>query len=112
MLYFNTMDNILTINFITPTEIMEAIAQRFKALRLHHNWTRVSLAERSGVNENTIKRFENSGQITMANLLRLAVAMDAQQEFLDLFPVPRVQSIAELEKQSHQRKRASTKKSK
>jgi len=104
------MDNLLTFIILSPTEIMETIAQRFKALRLHHNWTRVSLAERSGVNENTIKRFENSGQITMANLLRLAVAMDAQQEFLDLFPVPEVQSIAELEKQSHQRKRASSKK--
>ncbi len=96
------MDNILTFNILAPTEIMETIAQRFKTLRLHHNWTRVSLAERSGVNENTIKRFENSGQITMANLLKLSVAMDAQQEFLELFPVPQVQSIAELEKQSQQ----------
>jgi len=101
------MDNLLTIEILTPTEIMQAIAIRFKDLRLHHNWTRVSLAERSGINENTIKRFENSGQITMASLLRLAVAMDAQHEFLNLFPVPQVQSIADLEKQSHQRKRAS-----
>jgi len=107
------MDNLLPIEFLTLAEIMQAIAQRFKGLRLHHNWTRASLAARSGLNENTIKRFENSGQITMASLLRLAVAMDAQHEFLNLFPVPQVHSIAEMEKLSHQRKRASsTKKTK
>ena len=103
------MVNILPINLQTPKEMMDLIAHRFRQLRLHQNRTRAALAARAGINENTIKRFENTGQITLANLLRLALVMDAQQEFLNLFPQTQVQSIAALEKQAQHRQRARVK---
>ena len=84
------------------------VAQRCKRLRLDHfNWSRARLAAKSQVTESTIKRFENTGQITMENLIRLAMAMNAQQGLLALFPLPEKGSIAEVEQQSVKRQRAS-----
>ena len=82
-------------------------AQRFRRLRLDHfNWTRAYLAEQSGVTESTIKRFENTGQITMENLVLLAMALQAQQGILQLFPMPQSGSIADIEKRQLKRQRA------
>lgn len=91
-------------------DIMFAVAERFQRYRLDHlNWSRAHLAEKSGVTESTIKRFEKTGQITIENLLLLAVAMDAQEAFLQLFCLPEVKSIAQLEQHSHRRRRGTNK---
>lgn len=95
------MDNILPANLFSKKELMLYIAKRFRCLRLDHfQWSRAVLADKSGVAESTIKRFENTGQITLENLIALAMAMNAQQVLLELFPMPQVLSIAELEKRN------------
>ena len=63
------------------------------------------LADKSGVTESTIKRFEKSGQITLENLVKLAQAMDAADALLELFPLPQLRSLAEVEKRSKHRQR-------
>jgi transcriptional regulator with XRE-family HTH domain len=95
------MDNILPANLFSKKELMLHIAKRFRRLRLdHYQWSRAVLADKSGVADSTIKRFENTGQITLENLIALAMAMNAQQVMLELFPMPQVLSIAELEKRN------------
>lgn len=85
---------------------MQRIANQMRRLRLDHfNWSREALAEKSGVNAYTIKRFENTGQITLENLLLLAMALQASEPFMQLFAMPEIDSIAELEKRSHKRQR-------
>ncbi|MDH5326659.1 MAG: helix-turn-helix domain-containing protein [Gammaproteobacteria bacterium] len=100
------MDNILPVSMISHKELMQLLAQRFRRLRLDHfNWSRAYLADQSGVTEATIKRFENTGQITIENILLLAMAMQCQQDFLKLFPLPETGSIAELEQRAVRRQR-------
>jgi transcriptional regulator with XRE-family HTH domain len=55
----------------TPVEQLQAIARRFKELRLATNVRQADLASRSGVGIATIRRFEAGGNISVLNLARL-----------------------------------------
>ena len=55
----------------TPIEQLQAIASRFKKLRLEANVRQSDLATRSGVGIATIRRFEAGGNISLLNLARL-----------------------------------------
>ena len=71
-------------------------AARAKELRLAKGWRQVTLAERSGVSLASLRRFEESGRISLRNLLKLAFALNRLDDFDALFQ-PRASSIAELE---------------
>lgn len=69
-----------------PQEEIKAIAQRAKALRLQFKLSQEKLAERSGVSFGSIKRFENTGKISLESLLKIAFTLNAMREFSNLFP--------------------------
>ncbi len=96
----------LLIKFATPSEIADDIADRVRSRRLDRNWTQDMLAERSGVSLSTLRRFEQKGQISLERLLKLAVALDALDEFRELFRAPRVRTLDELEASEKERRRA------
>lgn len=58
---------------------------------------RKSLAARSGVTEATLKRFENSREISLKHLLMLAVVLGATEEFEALFSHKRFESLDEVQ---------------
>lgn len=53
--------------------------------RLHRNWSQETLARRAGVSHGTLKRFEQTGHIALASLLKLALALNALEELETLF---------------------------
>ena len=65
----------------TPQEVLEEVRQRFKARRLVSHLTREGLAKRSGVNINSLKRFEVTGQISFESLLKLSLVLDCLNDF-------------------------------
>lgn len=69
----------------TPPEICAELARRHKALRKSMKLSQSELAERSGVSLGSLKRFENSGQISLESLLKLANLMDRLKDFEKLF---------------------------
>jgi len=69
----------------SPRDIQEELKERFKRLRLDIGYTQEALAKRSGVSLGSLKRFEQSGEISLSNLLRLAVILDALEDFEKLF---------------------------
>jgi transcriptional regulator with XRE-family HTH domain len=81
----------------TPEDIARQLAERIKALRLHRNWKRATLAERSGVSEASVKRFERTGQISLENLLKLVFTLDRLEELATLFAPAPAASMQELE---------------
>ncbi|MEN8191039.1 MAG: helix-turn-helix transcriptional regulator [Thermodesulfobacteriota bacterium] len=83
---------------LTPPEAQLELAGRLKALRLAAGYKRVTLADRSGVSLGSLKRFEDSGEISLKNLLRLAHALGRLQEFAALFLPPEAGSLAQLKK--------------
>ena len=80
----------------TPEQVRQSLAARAKALRLAKGWKRTTLAERSGVSLASLRRFEESGRISLESLLDLAFALNRLDEFDLLLQPPRASSLAEL----------------
>lgn len=89
-----------------PGELGRQIAENARALRLARNLSRRSLAERSGVPEPTIKRFETTGRISLESLLLLAGALGVAGQLAGLFRVEHPASLDELRREARKRGRA------
>lgn len=75
------MDNRISMELKTPTDVQRELAARFKARRLALNLTQEGLAERSGVSWGSLKRFERTGLIALDALLKLALVLDCLGDF-------------------------------
>ena len=69
----------------TWTEINNNIAQKIVRLRKRKKITQKQLAARSGVSLGSLKRFEQSGEISLQSLTKIAIAIDVENELEDLF---------------------------
>ena len=69
----------------TWTEIKNNIAQKIVRLRKRKKITQKQLAARSGVSLGSLKRFEQSGEISLQSLTKIAIALDVENELEDLF---------------------------
>ncbi|HKV12854.1 MAG TPA: helix-turn-helix transcriptional regulator [Thermoanaerobaculia bacterium] len=81
----------------TPEQVSGTLAARVKELRLARGWKQSTLAQRSGVSLASLRRFEESGKVSLQNLLDLAFALNRLGDFDALFQGLRASSIAELE---------------
>ena len=69
----------------TWTEINNDIAQKIVRLGKRKKITQKQLALRSGVSLGSLKRFEQSGEISLQSLTKIAIALDVENELEDLF---------------------------
>lgn len=83
----------------TPEHVRKILADRLKALRLARGWKQDTLAKRSGVSLGSLRRFEETGKVSLENLLDLAFALNRLEDFTALFQAPPASSLAELEAQ-------------
>jgi transcriptional regulator with XRE-family HTH domain len=95
------MDTILTDNNFKPDEfnpvaIAKSICKQFKFKRLELNITQSELASKSGVSLGSIKRFETTAEISLKNLLMIALVVGSSDEFLQLFTRKNYKSIEEV----------------
>ncbi|MDD5030120.1 MAG: helix-turn-helix transcriptional regulator [Rhodoferax sp.] len=81
------------------------VAKRAKAMRLAQNLSQRSMAERSGVSQASLKRFEHTGEIAFASLLKVAVVLGCMDDFGALFAPRVVVSIDEIAKKRRVRGR-------
>lgn len=80
----------------TWTEINNDIAQKIVRLRKRKKITQKQLAARSGVSLGSLKRFEQSGEISLQSLTKIAIALDVENELEDLFNYVPFASIEEV----------------
>lgn len=94
-------------HFDDPAEIAKSMAERMKARRLELNLTRNGLAAKSGISFGSLKRFEDKFEISLSNLILLAIALNATEDFEALFGNVQYQTMDELlnHKTQKQRKR-------
>lgn len=64
-----------------PEDVGLDLRDRFRRRRLGVNLSQAGLAERSGVNLHSLRRFEKSGAISFEALLKLALALDVLDDF-------------------------------
>lgn len=81
----------------TPEQVSAGLAARARELRLAKGWKQVTLAERSGVSLASLRRFEESGRVSLRNLLKLAFALGRLDDFDAPLQKPRASSMAQLE---------------
>jgi len=81
----------------TTGEMAQTLAKRLKNLRLLRKWKRSTLAERSGVSEASLRRFEQTARVSLENFLKLLSALDRLDEMDELLQPPPVKSIDDLE---------------
>lgn len=91
------MGNMLSIELKSPQEILLGIGNSIRTLRLSKNWSRTTLSARSGVPESSIKRLELTGNIGLASLLEITLALDRADELQKLFQQIAIPSIRELD---------------
>jgi transcriptional regulator with XRE-family HTH domain len=68
-----------------PSDLLLEIAEKHKLLRKHAGYSQSELAERSGVSLGSIKRFEQTGLISLGSLLQLAAVLDRLADFDAVF---------------------------
>jgi transcriptional regulator with XRE-family HTH domain len=80
-----------------PTDVMQDIAQRHKALRKQAGYSQSELAKRSGVSLGSLKRFESTGQISLESLLMLVDVLNRLDDFdAILRPIENLDAIEKL----------------
>lgn len=80
----------------TWNEINNGIAERIVQLRKRKKITQKEIARRSGVSLGSVKRFEQSGEISLQSLTKIAIALGVDGELDTLFNEVPFASIEEV----------------
>lgn len=80
----------------TVDEINLKIAKRIRNIRKRKKISQSSLAEISNVSLGSIKRFENTGDISLYSLTKIAFALDCEDQMQKLFDNTEYKSIEEI----------------
>jgi transcriptional regulator with XRE-family HTH domain len=101
----------LSINILSSDELLDTIKANFKQRRLDEALTQEGLANKSGVSLGSVKRFEQTGQISLESLLKIALVLECLDEFKNLGKKETQQyhSIKELMESEKKRKRGKIK---
>jgi len=77
-------------------ELNQKLADRVRNIRRRRSISQQKLANISGVSYGSIKRFEQTGQISLLSLTRIAMALDIAGELRNLFTEVPYQDIQEV----------------
>lgn len=69
----------------TPLQVQLKLAESLRKIRKDKKVSQSELADKSGVSLGSIKRFERTGEISLASLLRLAHLFDRLDDFDAVF---------------------------
>ncbi len=59
-------------------------------------FSQVELSKRSGVSLGSVKRFESTGEISLTSLLKIAIALECEGDFNELFSRKNYRSLQEV----------------
>lgn len=88
--------NIIQLNVKSVSEVCREISSRVKQRRLELNLSQQGLASRSGVNIETYRKFERTGQIALMNLVKIGLALQSLDDFDILFSQEKYQNIEDV----------------
>lgn len=81
----NTFDIGDFVNTLTAQSVTAALTERVKKRRKEAKLTQKALAEKSGVSLSSLRRFETTGEIALASLLKIAGVLNCLSDFNKLF---------------------------
>ena len=77
--------NLLFLKQKTPTETARLLSGRIRDIRKRKKLSQIKLSEKSGVSLGSVKRFEQSGEISLLSLIKIAIALDISDQLECLF---------------------------
>lgn len=94
------MNNILDL-MKTPKDVNNDIVKRMRARRKEQKLTQAELTQaelsrRAGVSLGSLKRFEQTGNISLDSLIKIAFVLNCQEDFESLFAKKGYSSIQEV----------------
>ena len=97
----------ISINLITPQEMLKKVAAKARTKRLSLNLSQQTLSEKSGVSYGVLKKFEQTGQISLESLLKLALTLGSLSDFEQVFSLDKPEEASTLDElmKENQRKR-------
>ncbi len=103
------MNNRYDYSLVIPEQVSKDLAGRVRQLRLMRKWKQSTLAGHAGVSLASLRRFEQTGQISLQGMLRLSFALGQLSDYEGVLRPPPAESIAALEATAMvpQRKRGS-----
>ena len=81
---------------MTPKELGMEIAANLKKLRKQRKLSQRVLAEKAGISYGSMKRFEQTGEISLESLLKIAVVLGETAPFETIFKPAEIKSIQEI----------------
>ena len=82
--------------FKSPEQLNMDIAKRMRARRKEQKLSQVQLSRRSDVSLGTLKRFEQTGNISLSALIKISFALGCENDFDALFAKKGYSSIQEV----------------
>lgn len=79
-----------------PEEIAKDIALAEKKKRKKRKLTQAELSARAGISVGSLRRFEQTGEISFVSLLKIAVVLGEMNQFAELFTSREYASIQEV----------------
>ncbi len=80
----------------SPDEVNKNIAARMRQRRKEQHLSQTQLALRSNVSLGSLKRFEQTGEISLTSLVKIAFALGCEEDFDALFARKGYTSIQEV----------------
>lgn len=90
------MDGMTFFGAMAPVEIDKMIAERIRGIRKRRRISQKRLSEKSGVSLGSVKRFEQTGEISLLSLTKIAIALEIQEELERIFEDVPLLSIEEI----------------
>jgi transcriptional regulator with XRE-family HTH domain len=87
---------------LTVSAAQRLLADRVREARAGWRWKQTTLASRAGVMLATLRRFEQTGEVSLKYLMRICHALGRLDEFENLLRPPPAATMAELEARTAQ----------
>ena len=85
------------VGILTEQSVVGGIVERAKKKRKQMKLSQRQLSQKSGVAYSSVRRFETTGEISLASLLKIAHALDALKDFENLFKGQAITSLKDYE---------------
>lgn len=80
----------------TAEEMNQKLADRVRRIRKRKKLSQEELSNRSGVSFGSVKRFENTGKISLLSLTKIAIVLGCAEEITEMFTSVPYESIEEV----------------
>ncbi|MCI8367198.1 MAG: helix-turn-helix transcriptional regulator [Eggerthellaceae bacterium] len=86
----------ISLDVTTAYDLTNAVADRVRKRRRERKLTQAQMAKKAGMSLGSYKRFEQTGEVSFRSLANIAIALECERDFDELFSRRQYNSIQEV----------------